>query len=424
MKPDYSKTLTLAANALRNGGYDGAKKAALTHYLLNVIHSIPQFQKEATMKIAHLPYELRLRQTFRIARNASDTRNVILIKIAASHNDFSKEFKHGLGEIIPYAYYGQTHELALQLLPRISQLLETENPPKSIAEVTAIVEKMRAKLVAEGCEPRAIKHLESAIAGALMDLCAKLRGISLMDLLKTHLSAQEKNTLRFPLTSYTLGIDTPERMKEKTLEAVDFKILKIKLGQSAQQDQQSILAVRSCTNTLLRVDANCGWDVETSLTMSRWLEDFNVEFIEQPLSPKQVSDHKIVLQQTKIPIILDESILDINDIEKNKDSCSGVNLKFSKSGGFLPCLEMVRKARANNLKVMLGSMIETSVGIGFAYHLSALVDYADLDGNVLTANDPYANQGNLVIRDGRVTEVSRLPGLGITDPHTAAWIEY
>ncbi len=376
------------------------------------------------MKIAHLPFELRLKQTFRIARSSSDTRNIILIKIAQSEEDFSVEYKHGLGKIIPYAYYGQTYDLALELMPTIAKFLDTAPPPKNISEVQALINSLRTTLLKKGNQKRAIKHLESAIGGALLDLCAKLQNISLMELLKNNMTPEERATTKFPLTSYTLGIDTPERMKEKTLEASEFKILKIKLGQSAEQDKESIRAVRSCTHTCLRVDANCGWNLDTAIEMSKWLEDFKVEFIEQPLPPDRVAEHKSLIEKTSIPIILDESILEISDIENNCNACHGVNLKFSKSGGFLQCLEMVRKARACNLKVMLGSMIETSVGIGFAYHLSALVDFADLDGNVLTANDPYSGQGNLTICDGRITEVGNKPGLGITDPHTASWITH
>ncbi len=374
------------------------------------------------MKLAYLPFELRLKQTFRIARSSSDTRNIILIKIAASENDFAKEFQHGLGEIIPYAYYGQTHELAVSLMPFLAKFLEDKPIPQDLHSAQSLVASLRDALVAKGEQPRTIKHLESAVGGALLDLCAKHQNKPLMALLKTHLTEQERSHLAFPLTSYTLGIDTPERMKEKTQEAADFKILKIKLGQSTEQDKENIRAVRSCTQTRLRVDANCGWSLSTALEMSPWLEDFDVEFVEQPLPPDRVAEHEELKRKTKTPIVLDESILEIADIEKNKNACHGVNLKFSKSGGFLPCLEMVRKAREHGLKVMLGSMIETSVGIGFAYHLSALVDYADLDGNVLTANDPYANQGNIVIRDGRITEVAQNPGLGITDPHTLPWI--
>jgi L-alanine-DL-glutamate epimerase-like enolase superfamily enzyme len=374
------------------------------------------------MKLAYLPFELRLKQTFRIARSSSDTRNVILIKIAASENEFAQNFRHGLGEVIPYAYYGQTHELAVSLMPRIAKFLENKNPPQSLDEVQELTAELAKVLCDEGLAPKTIKHLESAVSGALMDLAAKLRGISLMELLKSNLAPAEQRSLRFPLTSYTLGIDTPERMKEKALEAAEFQILKIKLGQSLQEDLANMRAVRSCSQTLLRVDANCGWNLETAVQMSRELENMNVEFVEQPMPPNNIEGHTALKSQTKIPIVLDESILEMSDIEANRSACHGVNLKFSKSGGLLPCLQMIRKARECNLKVMLGSMIETSVGIGFAYHLSALVDFADLDGNVLTANDPYATQGNITIQKGRITEVAQRPGLGITDSHTQPWI--
>jgi L-alanine-DL-glutamate epimerase-like enolase superfamily enzyme len=373
------------------------------------------------MKIAFKPFELRLKQTFRIARSSSDTRNVVLIKIAETEEEFSKDFRHGLGEIIPYPYYGQTRELALELLPCIAKTLNNHSAPRDIMEVRSLAETIRAHLLESGHAPRTIKHVESAIGGALLDLCAKLRNEPLLNLIEKDLSEEERASLKFPLTSYTLGIDTPERMKEKTLEASEFRILKIKLGQSPEQDKENVKAVRSCTQSTLRVDANCGWNMQTAKEVCQWLETQDVEFIEQPMPPDRHGDYVELIKQTKIPIVLDESILDLEDIERNRDACHGVNIKFSKSGGFLPCLDMVRQARKCGLKVMLGSMIETSVGIGFAYHLSALVDWADLDGNVLTANDPYEKQGNLTIREGRITQVASRPGLGISDPHTCDW---
>jgi L-alanine-DL-glutamate epimerase-like enolase superfamily enzyme len=373
------------------------------------------------MKISFRPCELRLKQTFRIARSSSETRNNILIKIANSDEDFSRDFQHGLGEIVPYPYYGQTRELALELLPTVSQFLEQRPPPRNLLEVRSIMEKLHAELLRIGKGYRSIKHVESAVGGALMDLCAKLKNEPLLSLIEKDLTAEEVRTLKFPLTSYTLGIDTPERMKEKTREASEFRILKIKLGQSAEQDKESVLAVRSCTQATLRVDANCGWDSYTAQALCEWLSTQDVEFVEQPMPPDRHAEYLELMKHTKLPIVLDESILELEDIEKNRTACHGVNIKFSKSGGFLPCLEMVRAARKCNLKVMLGSMIETSVGIGFAYHLSALVDWADLDGNVLTANDPYEGKGNIVIREGRITQVDTKPGIGITDSHSQEW---
>lgn len=373
------------------------------------------------MKISFRPFELRLKQTFRIARSASDTRNVILIKIANSEEELSQDFKHGLGEIVPYPYYGQTRELAMELLPVVARVIEKIPAPRSLIEVKAILENLNSELLRIGKGLRAIKHVESAVGGALMDLCAKLLNEPLLSMIEKNLTTEEVKGLKFPLTSYTLGIDTPAHMKEKTQEASAFRILKIKLGQSAEQDMESVRSVRSCTKSTLRVDANCGWDLPTAIALCDWLPTQDVEFVEQPMAPDRHNEYLELMKHTKLPIVLDESILELEDIERNKNACHGVNIKFSKSGGFLPCLEMVRQARKCNLKVMLGSMIETSIGIGFAYHLSALVDWADLDGNVLTANDPYEGQGNILICEGRIAQVDNKPGLGISDSHGEDW---
>lgn len=359
------------------------------------------------MKVRWKLIELQLRHTFRITRSSSDTRRTIVIAI-----DDQLSGVTGLGEIIPYPYYGQTLELAHELLPSIVTLLEEREAPKDLAAVSALANEITASIAPHLSSQRCGYHVGAAFTSALLDLLARRENRPLMQVIDA--AAGTLARPGFPSTSFTLGIDEPDIMKQKVAEAADFDILKIKLGRSLNDDRTSVEVVRSCTDKRLRVDANCGWDLATAVEMSYILRDMNVEFIEQPLPREQIHEYSELIRRSALPIIVDESVLDCADVIQIANGLAhGINIKLSKSGGPLVCLEMMHIARNYGLKVMIGSMIETSVGIGFAYHLSPFVDFADLDGNLLTSNDPFVGQGNMSIEKGVITPVASTPGLGI-----------
>jgi L-alanine-DL-glutamate epimerase-like enolase superfamily enzyme len=169
--------------------------------------------------------------------------------------------------------------------------------------------------------------------------------------------------------------------------------------------------VRSVTKKPLRVDANEGWkDKELALRRIKWLETQGVEFIEQPMPAAMLEEQRWLHSRVSMPIFADESCLRPTDIPKIADAYDGINVKLDKAGGLLAAVRMIDAARAHGLKVMLGCMVSSSVAITGAAHISPLVDYADLDGNLLVANDPYkgvtVREGKLVLPDG--------PGLGLT----------
>jgi len=212
-----------------------------------------------------------------------------------------------------------------------------------------------------------------------------------------------------PLTTFSIGIDTPEITKQKTLEATDFPILKVKVGLST--DEPTIEAVRSVTKKPLRVDANEGWtDKEEAVRKINWLEKMGVEFIEQPMPAEMIEETRWVRSRVHIPVIADEACQRASDIPKLRDAFDGVNVKLDKSGGMLEAYRMIQIAKALGMKTMLGCMVSSSVSVTAAAHLSPLVDYADLDGNLLISNDPFhgvrVEKGKLIL--------PKAPGLGLT----------
>jgi L-alanine-DL-glutamate epimerase-like enolase superfamily enzyme len=206
-----------------------------------------------------------------------------------------------------------------------------------------------------------------------------------------------------PVTTFSIGIDTPEVTRQKTREAGDFPVLKVKVGLAT--DEATIEAVRSVTSKPLRVDANEGWkDKEEAVRKINWLEKQGVEFIEQPMPAEMVEETRWVRARVHIPIIADESCQRASDIPRIKDAFDGVNIKLDKGGGLLEAWRMIAVAKSLRMKTMLGCMVSSSVSVTAAAHLSPLVDYADLDGNLLIANDPFVGvrveKGKLILPEG------------------------
>jgi L-Ala-D/L-Glu epimerase len=211
-----------------------------------------------------------------------------------------------------------------------------------------------------------------------------------------------------PVTTFSIGIDTPEITKQKTIEAADYPVLKVKVG--LRTDEESIAAIRSVTNKPLRVDANEGWtDKEEAIRKINWLETQGVEFIEQPMPAHMFEETKYVRSKVHLPIMADEACTNAADIPKLKEAYDGINVKLDKAGGILEAHRWISIARAMNMKVMLGCMISSSCSCTAAAHLSPMVDYADLDGFLLISNDPFSGvrveKGRLILPGG--------PGLGL-----------
>lgn len=335
------------------------------------------------MKISYSKYSLELRHQFTISYSSRKSTPIVLIKI--EHDRFA-----GYGEASLPPYLSETQESVIIFLKLISRINidNISNYKKIINEVDQVLGNNTAA--------------KAAVDIALHDLFGKINEKpchKLFDLTANNL----------PLTSFTIGIDEQKILKQKISEAKEFKIFKIKLGTT--DDKKIIQFIREETDKPLYVDINQAWsDKYFALEMSEWLHQQNVLLIEQPFNKNDLEKSAWLSARSPIPIIADESVQRFSDIEKIKNSFNGINIKLMKCTGMNEAYQMIVKARENNLKVMMGCMTETSCGINAATQLSSLVDFADLDGNLLITNDPF---DAVTVVDGRL-HLSKKNGLGIT----------
>jgi L-alanine-DL-glutamate epimerase-like enolase superfamily enzyme len=327
---------------------------------------------------------LNLRHTWTTTMSSSTYRDVLLVR-------YTRDGITGVGEGAPIVRYHEDAEGAKKVVDGLADFLATADPMK--------FDKLNAEILRRVESEWAAK---AAIDIAIMDWVGKRLGIPLHRLL----GLDPADT---PLTTFSIGIDTPEITRQKTREADIYPLLKVKVG--LDTDEATIEAVRSVTKKPLRVDANEGWkDKEVALRKIQWLETQGVEFIEQPLPSSMFEETRWLRERVNMPIIADEACLRPADIPKLAEAYDGVNIKLDKAGGVLQAYRMIQIARALGLKTMLGCMISSSVTVTAAAQLSPLVDFADLDCNLLVANDPYkgvtVKNGKLVLPDG--------PGLGVT----------
>ena len=247
-----------------------------------------------------------------------------------------------------------------------------------------------------------IKSLEAAFSIALWDWWGQKQKKPVSEILGL-------DTSSMPLTSFTIAIGELDEIGEKIKEAEPYSILKVKLG-TPDMDRAIIQEIRQHTDKVIRVDANEGWQTDTALELCKWLADRNIEFIEQPFPAGQLDQTALLRSNSPLGIYADENSLNSADIPGIDGVFDGINIKLMKCGSLHEGLKMVKMARERDMQIMLGCMIESSVGITAAAHLSPLVDYADLDGNILISNDPYSG---VTIEDGRLV-LPQDNGLGIS----------
>lgn len=331
------------------------------------------------LALHHELLELQLRHTFRIARGASDTRKNLLIEL-------EYQALTGLGEAAPNARYDQDWRSAARAAEMIVHEIESPTAFESATANVAVAGQSAA---------------EAAVDMALRDLAGKRLGAPLFEILG--LDARQT-----PPTSFTIGLDTPEIVAQKVRDAGNFEVLKIKLG--SEDDHKVLEAVRDVTNRPLWVDANEGWKPEEAEDLLADLEALGVVLVEQPFPASQNDATRELRRRSPLPIFADESVHRAEDIPALVNSFDGINIKLMKCGGIGEALRMIAVARAHGMQIMLGCMVESSLAITAAAHISPLVDFADLDGNLLVVNDPYVGVkilgGRLVLPDA--------PGLGVT----------
>lgn len=329
------------------------------------------------MKFSWEVLELSLKETFRISRGELDSKKIVVARIG-----------EGIGEASASSYYNESWETALSYFKRIQEKLGNEFE----------AEELSAALKSEykGFNQAA----RAALDMALLDLQGKIKGKSVYKLLG--LSGEIKTPI-----SHTIGIDTLEKMQAKALKAGEFEVLKVKVG--VPGDMEMVKAVREVTDKRIRADANAGWETEEAIHKINQLEDLGVEFVEQPLKPENKEGLKEIRKNTFLPVILDEPVCTSGDIPQWAGLCDGINIKLMKSGGITEALNMIRLAKSLGMKVMLGCMIESSLGISAAAQLASEADYLDLDSHLLIENDPFTGLG---FKEGKLV-LNQRPGLGV-----------
>lgn len=326
--------------------------------------------------------ELRTKHPFVIARGGQSDHRTVWVRLT------DEEGHEGWGEAAPSKFYGETAETVVAALKVYGTMLPED--PFNVEEVERRWEnKLRGNAAAR-----------AALSAALHDLIGKRLGIPLYRLWGL-------DPCMAPKSSFTIGLDAPERIKTKVLEAEQYPILKVKLG--TDQDVEILRAIREASDKEIRVDANCGWTVKRAIRMLPILDEFGVTVLEQPLPPHDVDGLAAIAAQADIPVIADESCLTSLDIPPLIGKVDGINIKLAKCGGLREAIRMIAVARAHGLMVMVGCMIESSLGITAAAHFTPLVDVVDLDGAALLANDPFIGAR---IDGGQVTIPSG-PGLGV-----------
>jgi L-alanine-DL-glutamate epimerase-like enolase superfamily enzyme len=327
---------------------------------------------------------LYLQHTWTISRNSSDYKDNVFVTI-------TKDGVTGYGEAAPNVRYGEDHIMTTERINAVRPLFDQYD----LWQFTELKDAIFKAISDQNCA-------RCALDIAIMDWIGKSLNIPLYKYF-----GLDKN--KTAVTSYSIGIDTPEVIKQKIREAEPYPILKIKVGRD--NDEEIMDAVRSVTDKVVRVDANEGWKTkELALQKIKWLKTMGVEFVEQPMPAEMVEDTRWLRERVDMPLVADEAVKTAADIPKLAVAYDGINIKLMKAGGIQEAMRMIQLAKALNLKIMLGCMIESSIAIAAAAHLTPLVDWADLDGNLLLREDPFSG---LKVEQGKIILNDR-PGLGVS----------
>lgn len=309
--------------------------------------------------LEYFTFDLELKNTFTISHGSRDFQKTLIV--AVSDGDYT-----GYGEAAATWYYGVSVEKMIASLKQVEQLVKKniKLSPEELWELTFPI-------------LRDNPFAQCALDIAMHDLHGKRNQQALYALWGLNLD-------HIPLTNYTIGIDSVEKMLQK-IQEFPWPLYKIKLG--TKEDVKIISELRQHTDSVFRVDANGAWTASEAVENSRKLANLNVEFIEQPLPPEDVEGMDFVFKNSVLPLIADESCTVEADVEKCRENFHGINIKLTKCGGITPAKRMIWEAKKSRLKVMVGCMTESSVGISAIAQLLPLLDYVDMDGALLLKND-------------------------------------
>lgn len=334
------------------------------------------------LSISFFPYELKLRHAFNLAKFSRTTTPDVQVEL-------KYDGLTGYGEASMPPYLGESVESVTKFLGSLD--LGQFKDPFRIDEILDYVDHVAPKNSAA----------KASVDIALHDLLGKIMGQPWYKI--WGLSAEKA-----PNTSFTIGIDTADVVRQKVEEAKPYKVLKVKMG--LENDKETVEVIRSMTDVPICVDVNQGWnDREQALRMIDWLAERNCLFVEQPMPKENTADIAWLKSRSPLPIIADEAFQRIGDIPRLAEAYDGINIKLMKSTGLHEAYKMVILARGMGMKVMVGCMTETSCAVSAAAQIAPMVDFADLDGNLLIANDRFSG---MKIVDGKITLADK-PGIGV-----------
>ena len=334
------------------------------------------------MKLKFYPYTIKLKEQFTISVNSRTTTPAIMLEV--EHDGIT-----GYGEASLPPYLHEDQKSVIEFLRKVDLSLF-----KDLSDINIILDYIDNSSVGDNAA-------KAAVDIALHDLFGKIKNIPLYK----YLNINKRGDIH---TSFTIGISDEESLKQKIIEASQYKFLKIKLG--TENDRKIVSTIREATDKPLFIDVNQGWnDQYFALDIINWLAEQNVVLIEQPLPKEKIKESKWLNERSPLPIIADEAVQSLTDLDIIKGVYSGINIKLMKCGGIRQAYRMIVKSRELNLKIMLGCMTETSCAISAASHLSPLADWVDLDGAELITNDLFSGSK---MEKGRVV-IPDLPGLGV-----------
>ena len=341
------------------------------------------------MHLSLKKYVLALKHTFSISRESHDFQDTLIVSLSSDKETSSAEVKTGYGEATSNPYY----EITVESMMKEIDAVRTEIEKFDLVDPEAF----HQFLVEKGMSNFAICALDLAA----WDLFGKIKGKTLHELWGT----SKEN---YPTTNYTIGLGTIEKMVSKMKET-PWPIYKIKLG--TENDVALVKELRKHTAAIFRIDANCAWSAKETIHNAPLLKNLGVQFLEQPLRADNWIGMEKVIHQSVLPVIADESCIVENDVEKCGLHFNGINIKLTKCGGLTPALRMIAKAKELGLKVMVGCMTESTVGISAIAQLLPQLDYVDMDGPLLLRKD--IADGVRILNDGKVV-FPKLAGSGIT----------
>lgn len=324
------------------------------------------------MVINLIPYQLQFKYPFKIAHGVRTHTDVVYVKL--EHEGLT-----AWGEATLPPYLPETQKSVIDFLTRFSKQLLHSPIEDWVAALASVNDNLSAK---------------AALDIALWDMRAQIEGKTIGEMLGIEAK-------QYPLSTYTIGVGTAEETEQKVAYALSegFELFKLKLN--GDKDEKKILDFSRCTDKPFAVDMNQGWSDPFKLLdfINNFLPQHNCVLVEQPLHKDAVEEKKSIKGKTALPIYADESCQRLSDIDRLHDAFDGINIKLMKCGGITEAMQMIAKARALDMKILIGCMSESSVGCTAAVHLTPLADYADLDGPYLVANDPFTG---VKVKEGRV----------------------